>query len=100
MHRKTAKYCSTGFILNPTSLIAYQIFVFTTGLNTPRPQSMQEPVCSTHHGSEGYGPAGVVVDGDEVDGKGGAADHGGQEEGRGQHLPHPHLTTHPANKMR
>jgi hypothetical protein len=49
----------------------------------------------THHGAEGNGPAGMVVDGDEVDGEGGAAHHGGQQEGGGQHLPHPHLAPHP-----
>jgi hypothetical protein len=51
---------------------------------------------STHHGTEGYGPAGMVVDGDEIDEEGGTAHHSGQQEGGGQHLPHPHLPTHSA----
>ncbi len=44
-----------------------------------------------HHGPEGDGARGVVVDGHEVDEEGGAADQGGEQEGGGQHLADPHL---------
>ena len=36
-------------------------------------------------------PGGVVVDGDEVDEEGSAADEGGEEEGGHQHLSYPDL---------
>ena len=36
-------------------------------------------------------PGGVIVDGDEVDEKGSAADEGGEEEGGHQHLSDPDL---------
>ena len=36
-------------------------------------------------------PGGVIVDGDEVDEEGSAADEGGEEEGRHQHLSDPNL---------
>ena len=37
----------------------------------------------------------MVVDGDEVDEEGGAADEGREQEGRDHHLPDPVLAAHP-----
>jgi hypothetical protein len=54
----------------------------------------------THHGAKWNGSAGMIVDGNKVDCKGCPAYHSRQQEGRGQHLPHPNLSAHSVRNIK
>ena len=49
----------------------------------------------SYHGSKGNGSRGVIVDRDEVDEEGRAADEGRQQESWHDHLPDPIFSAHP-----